>query len=159
MIYALFGAVVFLLMTNTSMFFMLKKARRAPREIESSLNCPYCTITVTGAKQLDLINHVACIGRAEEDLASLREKAIEKAEDVYFTDTRSYKFTSWAQVPDKWRTVAYWSNSGYNVHEGKIYRNGELLKSVYGRGQAATNEFAEREITIDKHKRQSKTSA
>lgn len=127
--------------------------------LPSGFKCPYCRVDVVGIRDLDLINHSLCITRSEEELDKMRAEAKAEAknvkpEDVYFVDTRCYSYSSYYNVPDKWTSVAYYSDGQHHVCEGKIYRNGDLFKTVYGKGTKVTNEFAQREITIDKHKRQ-----
>lgn len=54
--------------------------------------CPYCNVEVTGYAELDLINHVSCVGKSKADLEAEAEKRA-AAEAAKSENGDTYKVT------------------------------------------------------------------
>src|SRR5689334_12655520 len=102
-------AVVYTLIGVFVTRLMVKPEVQIQKVVE--FRCPYCTIEVTGAKQLDLINHIPCINKSEEDLETMRKNAEKKKEDEYFINCTRVIYRSGMARPD-------WMDSDPNYEVG-----------------------------------------
>jgi hypothetical protein len=127
-------------------------------EIEPStdFNCPYCHIVVTGAQQLDLINHLSCVTKSELDMANQR-KALEEASQVtdeYFVSLQriSTDYSGKNRHPSGSYFV-YTAYDTYSAWEYVLFRNGEEIARGWGKSRDTANDNAEAQKRLDQHKR------
>jgi hypothetical protein len=141
---------------------MDRRENTVTTETVNNFTCPYCTIEVTGAKQLDLINHIPCINKAETDLEAMRKASVKKKKDEYFVDYSREVYTSSGNGK-----IPVWFNQDITNYEiggtwwvvvWTLYRNGEQIHKNYAKTQANATAQAKKHIELDEYKRRNNAS-
>lgn len=116
--------------------------------VEAKFNCPYCSIEITGHKNLDLINHVTCIGKSTEDLALEAAKPKNKPAEFYARYFVDRKQPGQDHTPFTYNT----STGQWTRVKVDIYRNGEVAETIYAQTQESAKNSADKAIDFWKYK-------
>lgn len=120
----------------------------------SDFTCPYCTIVVTGARQLDLINHVACITKSQADIEEMKSKANAVTGDEYLHTIR--KLVATYKEKESHSNSAAWAYTGYDEYstfEGTLWRNGEAVDTCFTQTKGACETLLKTRQQLDEFKR------
>lgn len=150
---------LFMLGLTFNLYRQIQKNAIAPTNAVG-LVCPYCQISITGARQLDVINHVGCITKSELDMATMKKELEVAPKDEYYH--RVMKISGkWATVCNHRSGEQYWkynsSTSKYDTFEGRLYRNGEEISCVWGTTKDNAVLSLKAEQALDEHKRRTKS--
>lgn len=153
MIETLVAAGIFTLVGSVGAYHAAtRKVARVETPIESldkSFICPYCENVVTGFKELDLIHHVACIGKSQADLEAEAKKP-KKNKDEYFIKWG----TRYRRAGENFDLFNYNSDSGsWWVHTWELYRNGEKIDSGASKDADYAKKMVKQAQDFDEHQR------
>lgn len=121
---------------------------------KSEFDCPYCKIHVSGQRELDLINHIGCIGKSEADLEAEKKKREENTAHqpkyrVTITQETSTKVPP-ASQKDQWEKD--YDTNLWVRYKWTAWRNNAALDSGYDWDKDDAKDAADCRIALDKER-------
>lgn len=133
-------------------FLFRRKPEDSGVEPLNSLVCPYCQNVITGFKELDLIHHVACIGKSKADLEAEAKKP-KSAKDEYLITTDRLRCNWDHKYRNPSKPWVYVAHDTYQCFEYVLYRNGTDIAKGWSETAENARKAAAAKQTVDEHKR------